>query len=318
MILPGTLHSGPVLTSPKCTGSDKLIGSCHGDRQMQRERNAQRKNQPMKDTLYSYLDKIEIHIIEHNYYTRIKAFINEMLIPPHMEQKYLTEIEDNPSGPLSKVSGKLFLASGGSPSHLFLSFHLNPVVQNSHYFRKDKPKPIFHVNRCCAVFWKLQAERQICYAAAEWSQQARPVPGLLFRTFGAAMKEDHINFMLVLLLCKDMSSSRHRHASCLDHSAGRHVKLVRKTRPSQYNFYKYIFYVRGLLAPWHCCCKSLCSGWVTDTELPVPLRTTWAGLPYLSWSTDFTDTRLCPCRQCFTYGPPKFWALCSTSDIAPN
>lgn len=227
-----------------------------------------------------------------------------MLIPPHTEQKYLTEIEDNPSGPLSNVSGKLFLANGGSPSHLFLSFHLNPVVRNSHYFRKDKPKAIFHVNWCCAVFWKLETERQICHAAAEWSQQACSVPGLLFRTFWAAMKEDHINFMLVLLLCKDTSSSRHRHASHLDRSTGRCVKLVRKTRDgrtSQYNFYKHIFYVRSLLAPWHCCSNSLCSGWATDTELPLSLRTIWVGFPYLSWSADVTDTSLCPCRQHFTY-----------------
>lgn len=50
-LLPRTLHSGPGLTvtSLKCTVSDKLIGSCHGDKQMHIERDAYRKNQPTKN-----------------------------------------------------------------------------------------------------------------------------------------------------------------------------------------------------------------------------------------------------------------------------
>jgi len=45
MLLPGTLPSGPGLTvaSLKCTVSDKMIGSCHGDKQMHIERDAYRK-----------------------------------------------------------------------------------------------------------------------------------------------------------------------------------------------------------------------------------------------------------------------------------
>lgn len=37
-----------------------------------------------------------------------------MLISPHVKQKKLNEIEENPSSPLSKISGKLSLANEGS------------------------------------------------------------------------------------------------------------------------------------------------------------------------------------------------------------
>lgn len=49
-LLPSTLHSAPGLnvTSLKRTVSDKLVGSCHGDKKMHIERDAYRKNQPIK------------------------------------------------------------------------------------------------------------------------------------------------------------------------------------------------------------------------------------------------------------------------------
>lgn len=126
--------------------------------------------------------------------------------------------------------------------------------------------------------------------------------------------------MLVLLLYKDRSSSRHRHKSCLDCRGGKCVKLIRKTRyvrPSQYNFYKHIYYFGVLLVSWHCFCNSLYSGWVTGIELHVQLSTTWVGPLYLYWSIDFTDISLRPCQQHFAHGPHRFLALCSASDITP-
>lgn len=41
----------------------------------------------------------------------------------------------------------------------------------------------------------------------------------------------------------------------------------------KYNFYKYLSYFGVLLVPWHCSCSSPCSGWVTDIELHVQIRT---------------------------------------------
>lgn len=87
-------------------------------------------------------------------------------------------------------------------------------------------------------------------------------------------ERNHINFMLVLLLYKDMSS-RLRHKSCPD-CRGKSVSNSPGKQGMEdlikYNFYEHFFYFRVLLVAWHCVCSNPCSGWVTDIELHVPLR----------------------------------------------
>lgn len=58
ILLPSTLHSAPGLnvTSLKCTVSDKLIGSCHGDKKMHIEMHIERTSPLKKETFYLHLD----------------------------------------------------------------------------------------------------------------------------------------------------------------------------------------------------------------------------------------------------------------------